>query len=521
MAARQPTQRATEKRGLTRLRLRDLSLPRESESARRVRPPALSPKEGRWHRAGQPVWRLVPPKLEGQDAEPVAARERDKRYRRLLSAADMGAVLLALVVCVPLLGNGDRVLPGAAAVLPLIVVISKVLGLYDRDELLMRKTTLDEAPALFQLATLSALLLWLGHGVLFAGQLGRDQVVGFWGALFLSLMASRMSARALARRVAPRERILLVGEPDACDRIRERIEESDGVHAGVVAQVDFEAAAEAEDAAVALAHVADEAEAHRVVIAPPALDQGEVLNLIRAAKALGLKVSVLPRMLEVVGSSVEFDDVDGLGVLGVRRFGLTRSSWLVKRSTDLVVSSAGLIFLLPFFALTAVAIKLDSRGPVLFRQRRVGREGGIFEMFKLRTMVVDAERRKAELRRLNEADGLFKIADDPRITRVGRLLRRTSIDELPQLLNVLRGEMSLVGPRPLVLEDDERVEGWYRRRLDLTPGMTGRWQVLGSARIPLHEMVKLDYLYVANWSLWGDMKILLRTLPFVLGRRGL
>jgi lipopolysaccharide/colanic/teichoic acid biosynthesis glycosyltransferase len=142
-------------------------------------------------------------------------------------------------------------------------------------------------------------------------------------------------------------------------------------------------------------------------------------------------------------------------------------------------------------------------------------------MLKFRTMVAGADRLKPGLAAANEAEGLFKIADDPRITAVGSRLRRTSLDELPQLLNVLRGQMSLVGPRPLVLEDDVLVEGWYRRRLHLTPGMTGRWQVLGSARIPLHEMAKLDYLYVANWSLWGDLKILLRTALFVIGRRGL
>jgi lipopolysaccharide/colanic/teichoic acid biosynthesis glycosyltransferase len=223
----------------------------------------------------------------------------------------------------------------------------------------------------------------------------------------------------------------------------------------------------------------------------------------------------------VVGSSVEFDDLDGLNVLGVRRFGLTRSSWLVKRSMDVVGSGVALVLLGPFLALIALAIKVDSRGPVLFRQERVGREGQIFEMLKFRTMVAGAEDQREELEDRNEADGLFKIEDDPRITRVGRLLRRTSFDELPQLVNVLRGEMSLVGPRPLVLADDQRVRGWYRRRLQLTPGMTGRWQVLGSARVPLGDMVKLDYLYVANWSVWGDMKILLRTVGFVLGRRGL
>jgi lipopolysaccharide/colanic/teichoic acid biosynthesis glycosyltransferase len=126
-----------------------------------------------------------------------------------------------------------------------------------------------------------------------------------------------------------------------------------------------------------------------------------------------------------------------------------------------------------------------------------------------------------DLRPLNEAEGLFKIAEDPRITGVGRLLRRTGLDELPQLLNVIRGDMSLVGPRPLVPDEDRQVEGWARRRLEVPPGMTGHWQVLGSARVPLPEMLKIDYLYGANWSLWGDMKLILRTIPYVVSRRGL
>jgi lipopolysaccharide/colanic/teichoic acid biosynthesis glycosyltransferase len=135
-------------------------------------------------------------------------------------------------------------------------------------------------------------------------------------------------------------------------------------------------------------------------------------------------------------------------------------------------------------------------------------------------MVADADRRKAALRHLNETEGLFKIAEDPRITRVGRWLRRSSLDELPQLLNVWRGEMSLVGPRPLVLDEDAQVRGLDRARLHLVPGMTGPWQVLGSTRVPMREMVVIDYLYAANWSLWSDMKILLRTIPHMLSGRG-
>jgi exopolysaccharide biosynthesis polyprenyl glycosylphosphotransferase len=503
---------------MVRLRARDARLRTEPELASRVRPPALAPRTARERARLRPE---LAPRLESDAIEPENVRRRDRRYRRLLGLADVLAMTAALALCVPLLGEGDTLTPLVGAGAPLILILGKVLDLYDRDELLLHKTTLDEAPKLFQVATLMALLLWLGHGFLIEGELGRKQVLGFWFVLAGLLPLARGSARLLARRLAQSENCLLVGPADACDRARAKIESSSSVHACVVAQVDLDTASDADDAAAGLAQLARDLDVHRVVVAPPTTDQGEVLNLIRSAKNLGLKVSVLPRMLEVVGSSVEFDDLEGLNVLGIRRFGLTRSSWAVKRGMDLIGSVFALTLLAPVFGAIAAAIKLDSRGPVFFRQQRVGRDGRLFEMLKFRTMVRDADRMKGELEQRNEAEGLFKIADDPRVTRVGRWLRRTSLDELPQLLNVLRGEMSLVGPRPLVLEDDQRVEGWYRRRLHLTPGMTGRWQVLGSARIPLGEMVKLDYLYVANWSLWGDVKILLRTVGFVFARRGL
>jgi exopolysaccharide biosynthesis polyprenyl glycosylphosphotransferase len=247
-----------------------------------------------------------------------------------------------------------------------------------------------------------------------------------------------------------------------------------------------------------------------------------MLNLVRTLKAVGVRVSVLPRLLEVVGSSVEFDDLHGVTVMGVRRFDLTRSSAAFKRAFDLFGASVGLLAVSPLLLVIAVAVRLDSRGSVFFAQQRVGRHGKRFEMLKFRTMVPDAEALKEGLRDRNEAqEGLFKIREDPRVTRVGRWLRRSALDELPQLWNIVRGEMSLVGPRPLVLDEDQRIEGWHRRRLELTPGMTGPWQILGPARVPLKEMVAIDYLYVANWSLWTDIKILLRTVPHVLQRRGL
>ena len=182
-------------------------------------------------------------------------------------------------------------------------------------------------------------------------------------------------------------------------------------------------------------------------------------------------MSVLPRLPEVVGSSVELDDVDGITLLAMRRFGLTRSSAAVKRSFDFIGAGLALLALAPLLAAISIAIKLDTRGPILFRQRRMGRNGVPFEMLKFRTMVDGADTQRAALTAKNEAGGgLFKIKDDPRITRVGTRLRQISLDELPQLFNVLRGDMSLVGPRPLVLDEDDRIEGWRRSGSSCRPG---------------------------------------------------
>jgi exopolysaccharide biosynthesis polyprenyl glycosylphosphotransferase len=348
-----------------------------------------------------------------------------------------------------------------------------------------------------------------------------------------------LGGRAIARRVAltrtTPERCLVLGDAPTARALQEKLDASTITRAEVVGWVplgeDRRTGPPAADepggpprlgTVPGLAAVLWRERIDRVVISLDSAHADErLLDKIRLIKSVGVRVSLLPRLLEVVGSSVDFDDVEGVPLLGVRGYGLTKSSHYLKRGLDVTCSLGGLILLAPLFAVIAVAIKLDSRGPVFFRQRRIGRGGEAFALLKFRTMRDGADEEKPTLLALNEADGLFKIADDPRCTRVGRRLRTYSLDELPQLLNVLRGEMSLVGPRPLVPEEDGRVEGWLRRRLDMQPGMTGIWQVLGSARVPLHRMVKVDYLYRANWSLWLDVKILLRTIPYVLGRRGL
>jgi exopolysaccharide biosynthesis polyprenyl glycosylphosphotransferase len=463
----------------------------------------------------------------GEVRGPAACLRRDALFRRLLLVADVVAIVGAFLLTVGFSARSVQLTWAGVAAVPILVVGAKLTGLYDRDETLLRKTTLDEAPRLFQLATLCSLVTWLTGGLLVRGALDRHEALFLWLALSGGLIVARGVSRAVALRIAPAERCLFIGDEVSAETIRSKLGHG-GVKAEVVAHLDLDKVASwstdsfSESRLAEIRDLAQTLDVHRAIIAPRSVDGGEMLNLVRTLKAVGVRVSVLPRLLEVVGSSVEFDDLHGVTVMGVRRFDLTRSSAMFKRAFDVLGALAGLLAVSPLLVVIAVAVKLEDGGPVFFRQQRVGRHGHRFRMLKFRTMVPDAEALKDGLRDRNEAkDGLFKIAEDPRITRVGRLLRRSALDELPQLWNIVRGEMSLVGPRPLVLDEDERIEGWHRRRLELTPGMTGPWQILGPARVPLKEMVAIDYLYVANWSLWTDVKILLRTIPHVLQKRGL
>ena len=460
---------------------------------------------------------------EAARREEILARRRV--LRRTLAFADIAVLAAVLFAAVGALG-GERLSLAAPLVIFGLIFVMKARGLYDRDEHRLHRTTLDEIPRLFEVATLCALVTWLlGDVLVVAGDIDRTQVLVIWALLFVLLIVGRSVGRYLATRFTDPERCLVIGDGEAAEAVRAKLALTGARPAEVVGWLEGETVAGGSGGSrpvlpQGLYGVMAEKCIHRVIVAPGKVDPDALLHMVRELSDMDVAVSVLPATPPVAGSSVELDDIHGLTLLGVRTFEIGRSSRILKRSFDLIASGAALLVLSPVLLVIAVAIKLDTSGPVVFRQRRIGRHGEGFQILKFRSMFDGAEEMRESLRERNEADGLFKVEDDPRITRVGRVLRSWSLDELPQLVNVLRGEMSLVGPRPLVPDEDLLVVGYYRERLDLAPGITGYWQALGSYRIPLFEMVRLDYLYVATWSLWHDLQILLRTIPYVVGRKG-
>jgi exopolysaccharide biosynthesis polyprenyl glycosylphosphotransferase len=260
---------------------------------------------------------------------------------------------------------------------------------------------------------------------------------------------------------------------------------------------------------------------HQVILALPFWEHRRLPQLVQTCRDMGVAYRVAPDLYELSFDRVDVQQISGVPLIGLKEVSLRGWNLALKRTVDvgLVLLTAPLT--LPLTLLLIGLIRLDSPGAALFRQVRVGKDGVPFACYKFRTMVRDAEQRKAELTRLNEADGpLFKIRHDPRVTRVGRFLRQSSLDELPQLWNVLRGEMSLVGPRPALPDEVACYEPWHRRRLEVTPGLTGLWQVLGRSNTTFDEMVRLDIYYAENWSVGMDLRLLLMTVPAVLLGRG-
>jgi exopolysaccharide biosynthesis polyprenyl glycosylphosphotransferase len=339
------------------------------------------------------------------------------------------------------------------------------------------------------------------------------------------LRAAYGSASLEAMRVAGiRRRVVLVGDAAGLRRVHGALAEARG---GIA--YEFLGAVTSGDAGLPLLGasledlpaVLDRLRPDEVILTEQDLTEESILAAVEAAHRVGVKVRLAPSTTELLVHEGEYVPGQGVPLFEVRPPVLTGVDWALKRSFDLVVSAIVLVLGIPFWLLFAAAIKLDSRGPVLYVDRRVGVGEREFGMLKFRTMHAGAADLQEDLEPANEASGaLFKIRDDPRVTRVGRLLRRFSLDELPQLWNVLRGQMSLVGPRPLPLRDYRLLDDWHRKRYLVLPGMTGLWQISGRSGLSFDDLVRLDFTYIENWSIWLDITILARTIPAVLARRG-
>jgi len=318
---------------------------------------------------------------------------------------------------------------------------------------------------------------------------------------------------SLMRSFGVRRRVLLVGDEAQTEHLRDTIGRSrSGIDYQFAGHVGFGP----EVLSALQAEYLDE-----VIVADDGIDETELLEIVDQAHRRGVRVRIAPRTTQLLVDRGEYVPGQAVPIFDVRPPILAGADWALKRTFDLVIASLIVVIGLPLWLLIALMIKVTSRGPVFYADERVGLGERSFRMLKFRTMVAGAAGKQAALEQANEATGaLFKIRNDPRVTTVGRMLRRFSLDEIPNVINVLRGQMSLVGPRPLPLRDYGRLEPWHRRRSNVLPGMTGLWQIAGRSDLTFDDLVRLDFYYLENWSLWLDLTILVRTIPAVLGRRG-
>jgi exopolysaccharide biosynthesis polyprenyl glycosylphosphotransferase len=461
---------------------------------------------------------------------PVSARSRFHELRGLLIRADVTAGLLTGCLVVLVSGAELRQLPLYVAVLALFwPAVGAASGLYAVDDLRRWASGITEAPTLL---LNSSAVSWPVYFLLEAMSAPHPAAGALSAGLGLAGIAS--IARALARMRAHRrrdliDRTLIVGSGHVAQRLVRRVMEHSELGLTPIGFVDDDAHSEGAFGLPHLGRLGDLPDllrlhqVDRVLVAFSRAGHEELLACIRTCRDQGVSVDVVPRLFELLDGGRRLDQIGGMPLLSLDTPSFSRVSRAAKRALDVTAAGAGLILLAPLFALVAALIKLESPGPVFFKQERMGRRSSVFRLVKFRSMVVDADAGKRLLVDENDlADGvMFKIHTDPRVTRVGRVLRRLSFDELPQLLNILRGEMSLVGPRPLVIPEARALTpGWQSRRVDLRPGLTGPWQVAGRSDIPFDEMVSYDYLYVSGWSLARDIEILFATLPAVLSGRG-
>jgi exopolysaccharide biosynthesis polyprenyl glycosylphosphotransferase len=475
----------------------------------------------------------------------LAAVTREGRRRSLallLVSADAASVTLAAAVAAAAAGATDRTVGAATGGYVLLVIalwfaLASLHGFYRRVERRPDAAITGDLAPVFEVAAVAA------FGALAPFAAFGDEHVPLFAAFAFWLLAAPLVtlSRLLARRTWARDesraqRTLIVGAGQVGELLARKITAHPETGLRLVGFVDSNPRTPSHTtngdrpeqrilgAAGDLERLVDEHDIDRVIIAFSLESHELQLRLVRDLVEKGVEVDLVPRLFEVIGPSVKVGAIEGLPLFSVPALRLSRSSRALKRGFDVVASSIMILLTLPVLTLIALCVKLDSPGPVLFRQKRIGANGKPFTIYKFRSMNVAADALKSEVAHLNlyafRGDPrMFKVENDPRVTRFGRYIRRYFVDELPQLLNVLRGDMSLVGPRPLIPEEDRHVVDWQRSRLALKPGITGPWQVLGGNDIPFDEMVKLDYLYVTGWTLATDVQLLLQTCSAVVRRR--
>ena len=455
----------------------------------------------------------------------VGERGRTDRFahlrRKLVVADAVAGALSGLAVS----GVGQLSAVNSALAIVVLAVAwpltAFMCGLYGSNDLRSWASGVDESPKL----VLAALLIsWPVYGGITL--LGHPH--GAISALVASIVTAaaaglaRAGARASVHRSAGlREQTLIIGSGDVARRLTERLAHHKEVGLDVVGHLDDDAHEAGHPGSQWLGRLDDlptliaSGAIDRVIIAFTRSGHEDLLQVVRVCRDAGVTVDIVPRLFEFLDGARVLDQIGSMPLLSIDSPRFSRSSRAAKRALDVAIASLALLALSPVIIAIAVAIKLDSRGPLLFVQRRPGRRGVFFPVYKFRSMCVDAGLT------LSDDRVLLKLPSDDRVTRVGRLIRRFSLDELPQLINVLRGDMSLVGPRPIVAaEADALTESWQSRRSDLRPGLTGPWQIQGRSHIPFDERLALDYQYVAGWSLARDIKILLATLPAVISGHG-
>jgi exopolysaccharide biosynthesis polyprenyl glycosylphosphotransferase len=439
---------------------------------------------------------------------------RDPLRRRMLALADAGAAA-AVTASLATFGPGASAAAWALLFLPAWILAAKLYGLYDRDHRTLRHLTVDELPIIlaWAITCIAGLVLFLE--IASVASVGASTAIRALAIALVATLVLRSLARFTWRRVTPPERVVIIGSDGLTHSIRRKLELFSDIHASVVGEYKAITPEVLQDGNDWFPRV------DRLILASQSIDERLIAELVAFCRRERMKLSVVPPARGIFGTAVQLRHIADLPVVEYNTWDVSRSTLMLKRMLDISVAGVTLVVTAPLFALIVLAVRLSGSGPAFYVQTRVGLGGREFQMFKLRTMLADAE---AVLPALVQFDALdepvFKLVRDPRVTRLGRFLRRTSLDELPQLVNVLKGDMSLVGPRPEQVELVRRYRPEHLFRLAVKPGLTGPMQVFGRGRLSFEERLAVEREYIENLSISRDLRILALTIPSVFDGRG-